>query len=115
MSDCKIKLQKRVKYKALLFEGLEVHVHSYQWHTQQVPSVQETDWQALSATQRNSHSLLWEGGQMVLLFLPSSCHSEVSVLHSHRLFVFVFCPCIAQCSEIWSGNLNTVSRNVGIQ
>lgn len=58
-------------------------------------------------TQRNSYTLLWDGGQMVPLFLPSSCHLEVSVLHSHRLF-FVLCSFIAQHSGICSGNSNSV-------
>jgi len=58
----------------------------------QASCVQEADWQALSHT----YTLLWDGSQMFLLFAPSSCHLEFSVLRSHGLFVFVFCSFIAQ-------------------
>lgn len=51
----------------------------------EVRGVEEADWQALSHT----YTLFWDGSQMLLLFVPSSCHLEFSVLHSHRRFVFV--------------------------
>lgn len=100
----------RVIFKVLLFKRLAVHVYSNQGCIG--PCVQEADWQALSYSHTNSYTLLWDGSQMFLLFLPSSCHLEVSVLHSHRLFVCVlsiYCPMFRDlvrkckhCLKIWN-------------
>lgn len=97
----------RVTVKVLSLNRLGVYVYTDQWS---VSPVHRRQTGRRSLTHRNSYTLLWDGGQQLLLFLPSSCHLEVSVLRSHRLFVYALCPSIAQCAEIWSRNLNSVFK-----
>lgn len=92
-------------FKVSPLKRLAVHVYTDQWS---VCPVHRRQTGRRSLTHRKSYTLLWDGGQRLLLFLPSSCHSEVSVLRSHRLFVYALGPSIAQRAEIWSRNLNSV-------
>lgn len=92
-------------FKVSPLKRLAVHVYTDQWS---VSPVHRRQTGRRSLTHRKSYTLLWDGGQRLLLFLPSSCHSEVSVLRSHRLFVYALGPSIAQRAEIWSRNLNSV-------
>lgn len=68
-------------FKVPLLKRLAVHVYTDQWSVSPVHS-RQTGRRLL--THRNSYTLLWDGGQKLLLFLPSSCHSEV------------FCPSLPQ-------------------
>lgn len=92
-------------FKVSPLKRLAVHVYTDHWS---VSPVHRRQTGRRSLTHRKSYTLLWDGGQRLLLFLPSSCHSEVSVLRSHRLFVYALGPSIAQRAEIWSRNLNSV-------